>query len=194
MIIKIGEKVSLLISILSKKRFFITALITFIGYILIYLAATQHLVFTARIGEAESFFAFKILNNWQELIFRQRSPFLFEPIGSLYIGPTLKLFLSVPNIILAMFLGTLVSANVVVSYFSFRNLALKGIRGFSSLLGTIPAIVSGAACCVPTLILVIGLQLTSTLVAVWSFFVPLSILLLSLSLWWSLYKIGIKKL
>ena len=58
-----------------------------------------------------------------------------------------------------------------------------------SLIGTIPAIIGGAACCVPTLILVIGLQLTATLAAVWSYFVPLSAILLILSLWWSLRRI-----
>ncbi len=45
---------------------------------------------------------------------------------------------------------------------------------------------AGAACCVPTLILVIGLQLTATVAAAWSLLVPASALLLALSLWWSL--------
>jgi hypothetical protein len=41
-----------------------------------------------------------------------------------------------------------------------RTLALRGGRGFASLVGTIPALVGGAACCVPTLILMIGLQMS----------------------------------
>ena len=190
----VTTKKSLLISILSQKRFCIAALIALVVYVIIYLIATQHLVYGIRMGEAQYFFGVQILPNWQDLIFRQRSPFLFEPIGALYLGPNLKLFLSIPNMALALFLGMLVSANVAVSYYSFRKLALKGISGFSSLLGTIPAIVSGAACCVPTLILVIGLQLTATLAAVWSFFVPLSIVLLFISLWWALHKIAVRRL
>ncbi len=141
----------------------------------------------------DSFFGFKLLANWPELIFRQRSAFLFESIGIIYIGP-IRLFLSIGNFLIAFVLGLLVGANITVSYYSFRSLSLRGTKGFISLLGTIPAIVSGAACCVPTLILVIGLQLTATLAAIWSFFVPLSALLLFVSLWWSLRRIQKRKL
>lgn len=184
----------LLFSIISQKNFFIAALITLIIYILIYLSSIQHLVFTSRMGQEESLIVLKILPNWQELLFRQRAPFLFEPIGTLYLGDNLKVFISVPNIALATILGGLVAANVSTSYYSFKILGLKGLRGIGSLLGTIPAIVSGAACCVPTLILVIGLQLTATIATIWSFFVPLSALLLFLSLLWSLRKIQSKKI
>jgi len=57
-----------------------------------------------------------------------------------------------------------------------------------ALIGTIPALISGAACCVPTLILVIGLQLTATLATVWSLLVPIGAALLLASLWWSLHR------
>lgn len=189
-----ASKIRLLFVILSQRRFLVFAIILTATYIIIYLAAIQHLLYTMRMDGTESFFMLKFLPNWPELIFRQRAPFLFEPIGVLYIGPALKLFLSIPNIAIALLLGSLVGINGSISYYSFRQLALKGVRGFVSLLGTIPAIVSGAACCVPTIILVIGLQLTATLATLWSFFVPLSVLLLLLSLWWSLHKIETKRL
>lgn len=169
-------------------------LVAFIVYVLIYLAAVGHLVFTSRMEPSQSLFALKILPNWQELLFKQRSSFLFEPIGVLYLGPNLKLFLSIPNMILSATLGILVGTNIALSYYSFRQLGLSGGRGILNLLGTIPAIVSGAACCVPTLILVIGLQLTATIATAWSFFVPLSMGLLFLSLVWSLKRIQSKKL
>ncbi len=125
----------------------------------------------------ESFFGFNLLPNWIELIFRQTSIFLFESIGVIYFG-LIKLFLSIGTFLIALILGILVGANISVSYYSFRSLSLRGTKGFVSLLGTVPAIVSGAAYCVPTLILVIGLQLTATLAAIWSLFVPLSAVLL----------------
>jgi len=164
----------------------------FVAYVVIYLAATQFLIFTQRMEPADGFFAIKIAENWQEIMFRQRSPFLFESIGVVYMGG-LKLFISVPNMLLAGALGILVGFNLAVSYYSFRALSLRGPQGLAQLLGTLPAIVSGAVCCVPTLILVIGLQLTATLVTVWSFFVPASFILLAAALWWSLYKIKSKK-
>lgn len=180
--------INLLISIVSQKKFLIVALITLFLYLAIYLAATQHLIFTSRIGQAESFFMLKVSPNWPQLLFKMRAPFLFESIGAIYLG-NLKIFLSIPNIVIGTLLGTLVAANITTTYYSFKMLGLGGVRGIGTLVGTIPAIVSGAACCVPTLILVIGLQLTATLATVWSFFVPASFILLFISLVWSLKKI-----
>ncbi len=186
-------KFKILLHIILQRRYLITLIISIIVYFLIYLAATRFLILSFRIEPMESFFGFKLLSNWGELIFRQRSPFLFESIGVIYIGP-IKLFLSIGNFLIALVLGILVGSNISVSYFGFRSLSLRGARGFVSLIGTIPAIIGGAACCVPTLILVIGLQLTATLAAVWSYFVPLSAVLLILSLWWSLRRIQKRKL
>lgn len=176
----------LLVSILRTRRFLIAALMALAAYVALYLAAAQFLI--AAPGETESVFALRVLPGWRDLIFRQRAPFLYEPIGVLHFGPFM-LFLSIPNIVIATALGLLVAANVAVSYFSFRALGLRGVRGLHSLIGTIPALISGAACCVPTLILVIGLQLTATLATVWSWLVPASALLLVGSLWWSLRRI-----
>ena len=186
-------KFKILLNIISQRRYLITGIISIIVYFFIYLAATRFLILSFRIEPMESFFGFKFLSNWTELIFRQRSPFLFESIGVIYIGP-IKLFLSIGNFLIALVLGILVGSNISVSYFGFRSLSLRGAKGFVSLIGTIPAIIGGAACCVPTLILVIGLQLTATLAAVWSYFVPLSAVLLILSLWWSLRRIQKRRL
>lgn len=175
----------LLASILRSRRFLIAALVALGAYVLLYLAAAQYLV--AAPGETDSFFAFRLLPDWRELMFRQRAPFVFEPIGALHFGPFM-LFVSIPNLVIAVALGLLVAANVAVSYFSFHALGLRGLRGLHSLIGTIPALISGMACCVPTLILVIGLQLTATLATVWSWLVPASALLLVGSLWWSLHR------
>jgi hypothetical protein len=183
--------VELLSSILSQKRFFLTALIVFVLYLLIYLAAVGHLIFTSRMEQAESFFVIKILPNWRDLLFRQRSPFLFEAIGVIYFGSNIKLFISLPNLILATILGSLVGANIALSHYTFRKMGLSGSRGIVSLLGTIPPIISGTVCCVPTIVLLIGLQLTATLATAWSFFVPVSIALLLFSLFWSLRRIKI---
>lgn len=180
--------INLIISIVLQKKFLAVALIAFFLYLVIYLAATQHLIFTSRVGQEESFFILKISPDWPKLLFRMRAPFLFESIGTIYLG-NVKIFLSIPNILIGTLLGTLVTANIATSYYSFKKLGLHGPQGIGALLGTIPAIVSGAACCVPTLILVIGVQLTATLATVWSFFVPLSALLLLVSLYWSLRRI-----
>lgn len=179
-------KAKLLLSILSERRFFIVALISLLAYVVLYLTAMQYLLIAE--GGTGSFISLQIVPDWQKLAFRQRAPFLFEPIGALYLGP-LALFLSIPNLAIGFLLGLLVAANIAVSYYGFRSLGMRGVRGMHALIGTLPALISGAACCVPTLILVIGLQLTATLAAVWSLLVPISTVLLMASLWWSLRRI-----
>jgi hypothetical protein len=178
-------KAKLLLSILAERRFFITALASLAAYVVLYLAAMQYLIVAP--GDTESLFALNILPNWQDLVFRQRGPFLFEPVGVLHLA-SVVVFLSIPNLVIAIVLGLLVGANIAVSYYGFHALGMRGLRGVHALIGTIPALVSGAACCVPTLILVIGLQLTATVAAVWSWLVPISALLLLGSLWWSLHR------
>lgn len=175
----------LLISILAEKRVRIAALVSVSAYFVLYLAATEHLVVVDNAAAP----SLQILRDWQELMFRRRAPFLFEPIGTVYLGP-LALYLSIPNLVIALVLGLLVAANVAVSYYGFRTLGMRGLQGLRVLIGTIPALVSGAACCVPMLILVIGLQLTATLATVWSLLLPISSALLLASLWWSLPRLG----
>jgi hypothetical protein len=178
-------KARLLVSILATRRFAVAALVSLAAYVVLYLAAMNYLVVTPR--DTQSLLAVEVLPEWRNLVFRQRGPFLFEPIGAVHLAP-LAIFLSIPNLVIAIVLGLLVGANVAASYYGFRELGMRGVRGLHALIGTIPALISGAACCVPTLILVIGLQLTATVATVWSWLVPISAVLLVISLWWSLRR------
>ncbi len=129
-----------------------------------------------------------VLPHWQDLIFKQRSPFLFESIGAWYFAPYFTLLFSVPNFILGLVLSFLVAANMVISFYSFRSLGLKGGRGLLNLIGTIPALLSGMACCAPLLILILGIQLSATLLSAFALLVPLAIILLVGSLWLALRR------
>jgi hypothetical protein len=178
-------KARLLVSILATRRFSVAALVSLAAYVVLYLAAMKYLVMAP--GETQSLLAVEVMPDWRNLVFRQRGPFLFEPIGVVHLAP-LVIFLSIPNLLIAIVLGLLVGANVAASYYGFHELGMRGLRGIHALIGTIPALISGAACCIPTLILVIGLQLTATLATVWSWLVPISAVLLVISLWWSLHR------
>lgn len=170
--------------ILSQRRYALTALLALVAYAILYLAAAQLLVWQSDAGGP----AITVSGEWRALLFRQRAPFLYEPIGVVALGAGPALYLAVPNLAIALVLGLLVGLNAAVSYHGLRALALRGTRGLVSLLGTLPALIGGAACCVPTLVLVIGLQMSATLVAVWPLFVPASALLLAATLWWSLAR------
>jgi hypothetical protein len=171
-------------TILSEPRYSRTAWIVFFAYLLLYLVVTGFVVFSA--GGEHLVFGINIASNWQDNIFRMRAPFLFESIGVVYLTEYVAVFLSIPNLILASILSTIVSWNIAVSYYIFRMVGWKGKSGVVSLVGTIPALLGGAVCCVPTLIIVIGLQFTATLATVWAWFVPLSFVLLVASLMWAL--------
>ena len=179
-------KARLLLSILAERRFLIAALGSLALHVILYLAAMQYMVIAP--GAAQRAFDVEIMPDWRNLAFRNRGPFLYEPIGVLHVAP-LVVFLSIPNLAIALALGLLVGLNVAASYYGFHALGMRGVRGLHALVGTIPALISGAACCVPTLILVVGLQLTATVAAVWSWLVPASAALLVVSLWWSLRRL-----
>lgn len=168
--------------VFAERRYRRVAWVVFLLYTLIYLLVTRFIVVSG--APAEVFFGAEFLPNWMDVVFRQRAPFLFESIGSIQLTPYVTIFLSIPNLILAFILSELVALNIAISYFVFRKVGWQGGKGVASLIGTIPALLGGAACCVPTLILVLGLQFTATLSTVWPLFVPLSILLLIGSLWW----------
>lgn len=114
-------KATLLLSILAQRRFLIAALISLAAYVVLYLAAMQYLV----ISPGDSLLSLEILPDWRSLALRQRGPFLFEPVGVLHVA-SLAIFLSIPNLAIALALGLLVAANVAASYYGFHALGMRG--------------------------------------------------------------------
>jgi hypothetical protein len=172
-----------LMQILSHRQHLLTAIVALVAYAILYLVAAQLIIWVSDTTTANAIVV--ISPEWQQLLFRKRAPFSYEPIGVLTLGP-IGFYLAVPNIVIALLLGTLVGLNAAVSYHSFNALPLRGAREVVSLLGTIPALMGGAACCVPTLVLIVGLQMSATVIAIWPLFVPASAALLLAALWWSL--------
>lgn len=158
---------------------------TFVIYLLVYLLVTGFLVIDFKdVGNPS--FDIVIGSDWASNLFRARAPFLYEAIGKIHLTSRITLFLSIPNLAIGSLISSLVAWNIGISYFTFKRLGLSGTKGAATLIGTIPALLGGAACCVPTLIILLGLQFTAALSALWSWFVPVSFLLLAASLWWSL--------
>lgn len=163
------------------KKYWVIGILIFLVYLFLYLWIIGQLIFLIHSFDLE------ILPSWNELLFKQRSPFLFESFGVLYLYK-IAVFLSL-NLLLGIILSFLVAANIVISVYSFIALRLKGLKGFGMLVGTIPALLSGAACCTPLLILLLGVQLSATILSVFAFLVPIAILLLLGSLWLGLRRI-----
>ncbi|MFB6205721.1 MAG: hypothetical protein ABEJ05_04215 [Haloglomus sp.] len=103
--------------------------------------------------------------------------FRFGAIAVVTAGPVTYL-LSPLNLLLALFLATLVGANVALSYLGLIQPRACGLESSTGVLAGVPALLSGAACCGPTVLLVIGVQASATLIAGFQLLVPVAVVML----------------
>lgn len=99
-----------------------------------------------------------IAHDWTVNMWKPIAPLVWEPIAAFYPIRSVALFLSVPNLLLALLLGTLVGLNMAVAIARAKLVvtAKKGggfVRGF---LASLPALLTGFTCCVPTIVLALG--------------------------------------
>jgi hypothetical protein len=118
---------------------------------------------------------------------------VWEPIAAFYPVRSVALFLSVPNLLLALVLGTLVGLNMAVAIARARVLAAVERRGgfLSGFLASVPALLTGVSCCVPTIVFALGsLAATFTVAAIrlTPFFLPLAAVALTGNLLWGIRK------
>jgi len=141
------------------------------AYLLGYLVAIGHL------GTGFGGVDVLVVADPAERLFRQRSPFSFEPIARVALGPV-TLLLAPLNVALGLALAGLVGANLAVSYLVWRHPAACGIdpgaASASGILAGLPALLSGAACCGPALLLVLGVQASAGLIAAFGVLVPVA--------------------
>lgn len=137
-------------------------------------------------------FSIVILDNWPDLIFRVRTPFNWEPIGLLTLGPV-NVFLALPNMIFGLVVGILVGANFSVSTYTYRARTICNLNPASSVISAVPALLTGVACCGPTLLISLGIAsatVTIAFVSILPFLFPLALFGLVLSLTWSGWKLS----
>ena len=132
-----------------------------------------------------------VVSDWDAKMWKPIAPFVWEPIVALYPIRSVALFISVPNLLLALLLGTLVALNMAVAIARAR-LVLSGnnhggfIRGF---LASLPALLTGFACCVPTVILALGslaAAFTVAAITIAPYFLPVAAVALTANLLWGL--------
>jgi hypothetical protein len=103
--------------------------------------------------------------------------FRFGAIAVVGVGPITYLF-SPLNAALALVLATLVGANVGLTYLGLIQPRACGLESSTGVLAGVPALLSGAACCGPTILLVVGVQASATIITGFQLLVPLALLLL----------------
>lgn len=164
--------------ILSVRKVKYTAASIMIIYFLLYLWSINYLNFS----KSDNSFKLVFLSNWNQLIFKRSSTFLFEPIGYLELFRSIRILISPINILLGIFLSLLVFINIAsVMYMYSLPKQCRIDTKFSGLVGILPSFLTGFACCVPSFLIPLASILGSTTAIITDIFIwilPVSIVLL----------------
>ena len=166
------------------KRAFTWALGFAIVYFVFYLWSIQNILFTDSGFEH----GFLLVANWQDLLFRQRVALLWEPIAVWVPLSGFSLLFAPPNILLAFFLSILIYANILVAVYAYRMNKITGVKfSFKGILGSLPAVLTGFACCAPTFVIAIGAAFSGFTVLFTSirpWLIPISVVIMIWGYWY----------
>jgi hypothetical protein len=180
---------------LAGRRYRLAAAGATVAYLLVYLAAIRDL--TVVPGGIRRFVdppAVEIVPDWTTRLFEQLALFHFEPVAAVYPTDQVELLVSPLNILIGLLLGGLVGLNIAVGWqlvATARACRAPGagrVRAFGGLLGALPGFFVGMACCAPALAIALGAQFTVLLTAVRSWFVPVVVAILLLTLLWNVRR------
>jgi hypothetical protein len=142
-----------------------------VGYLLAYLVVVGHL------GPGDGAWGLAVVDDPLTRALRMRSAFQFEPVARLALGPA-TLLVAPLSLAVGGVLAALVGLNLSLSYLAVRQPAACGLSPSTGAFAAVPGLLSGAACCGPTVLLVLGVQASGVLVSAFSVLVPVSALLL----------------
>lgn len=107
----------------------------------------------------------------------------FEPVALVEFGVGTYLFSL--NTFVGLGIALLVGMNLAVTYLAWRQPKACGIGSSSSgVLAGVPALLSGAACCGPIVLIVFGVQASGVVLTAFQWLVPAAVVLLVGSLLW----------
>lgn len=119
---------------------------------------------------------------------RQIAPYQWEPIAILHLAPyglgPIDLLIAPMNLLLGLALAVLVAVNLAVAWVAWRGPAACRIGPGAGAVAGVPALLSGFACCGPTILFVLGIQASAGLLAAMQWFVPIAVVLLIGTLVW----------
>jgi hypothetical protein len=157
---------------LRVRRYRRIAALVALAYLIVYLVAIQDIAVSAsgKYGRFADTPSIDVVSAWQDRIFAERAPFLFEPIATAYPIPQLALFVSPGNLLVGSTLAALLGLNVAVALRAGSRERACGRRRYAGVLGALPGLLLGFSCCAPTLILVLGPSVTAAFLPA---FIPL---------------------
>jgi hypothetical protein len=142
------------------------------AYLLVYLYALGHL------APGLGGFDVTVVSGALGKFFRpELGPFSFTPVVRVSAGPVTYLFSL--NTVLGLGLAVLVGLNLGLTYLAWRQPAACGVGSSSSgFLASIPAVLSGTACCGPVVLVLLGIQASGIVVTAFQFLLPVAVVLL----------------
>lgn len=132
--------------------------------------------------------AFVVDPEWVSKLFDPIAGYTFEPAAAIYLPGGAAILLAPPNLLIGLALGGLIALNVATAAYSLSAVRSCRRLSWTGLLGSLPALLTGFACCVPTIGLVLGANLALALISVQTFLLPLGVAALAAGLFWNLYR------
>lgn len=114
-------------------------------------------------------------------MFERTGTVTFEPVARVTM-PGATLLIAPLNLLIGGILAVLVGLNLLVTYLALRQPRACSFNRSTGILASLPALLAGGACCAPTIVLILGLQLSSALVTGFQALIPVAAILLVLTL------------
>ena len=147
-----------------------------VGYLLVYLWAIGHLA--PGVGGYELLVVADPLGSFLRPAL---GPFSFTPVARVTVGPVTYLFSL--NTLLGLGLALLVGLNLALTFLAWTQPTACGIgQSSTGALASLPALLSGTACCGPVVLIALGVQASGVLLTTFQYLLPVAALLLVASL------------
>lgn len=156
-----------------------------IVYLLVYLFSLGDITASGRTWSMASV-------DW-EMMFKRSGYLTFEPIYR-FTSPFLTLLLSPINLVIGLVISILVGLNLMVTVLAFRQPSTCQFNRTVGFFSSFPALLAGGACCAPVVVLIFGLQMSTLVVSISQFMIPIAILLLLVTLFLILRKTNLESL
>lgn len=129
-----------------------------------------------------------VASSWLSKLLKPIAGYTFEPVAALYLSDGFAVFLSPVNLMIGVVLGVLIALNVASAAYSLATVRSCRRLSWTGLLSSLPALLTGFACCVPTVGLVLGANFALALISLQGYLLPASVAGLVAGLLWNLSR------
>lgn len=150
-----------------------------VAYLALFLYALQNI--TSSTG------SFSVVTADPSAVFRRTGFLLFDAVA-VVTTPLFTLLVSPINIAMGLLIAFLVGLNLTMSVIAWRQPRACRTSGAGGVLGILPGLLAGGACCAPTILMILGIQATAALLTAVQWMIPVAFALLIASLLWITQK------